>query len=63
MNFVLGSSGREFCHASVGDQVGKIDVFLAEISLQRVATRCPSRCEVLLTTGTDSRRSAMKEAG
>ena len=37
--------------------------FLAEISLQRLATGCSSRYEVLLMTGTDVRRSAMKEAG
>ena len=52
--FCSGNSNREVCHASVGDHVGKKDVFLAEFSSQRVATRCPSRYEVLLT-GTNSR--------
>ena len=36
---------REVCHASVGDQIGKIDVFLAEISWQRVDLRRPSHYE------------------
>ena len=41
---------------------GVYDIFLLEISSQRMASMCPSGYEVLSMTGTDSRFSAMQPA-